>query len=109
MITPELHRVDSELSDDRHEDRHEHQDHRRSLEGDAEQDQQHVQHQKEDDRVVGDPGEPLAECPRHLLAREHLAHGYVGYWDDDGDGIPEGNDDDQINCTGFTTSGFQVK
>jgi hypothetical protein len=34
---------------------------------------------------------------------------YVGYWDDDGDGIPEDNDDDAINCTGFTTSAFLVK
>jgi hypothetical protein len=34
---------------------------------------------------------------------------YVGYWSDDGDGIPEGNDDDSINCTGFTTSAFMVK
>jgi len=34
---------------------------------------------------------------------------YVGYWDDDGDGIPEGNSDDAINCTGFTTSAFLVK
>ena len=33
---------------------------------------------------------------------------YVGYWDDDGDGIPE-DGDDAINCTGFTTSAFLVK
>jgi hypothetical protein len=34
---------------------------------------------------------------------------YVGYWDDDGDGIPEGNNDDVINCSGFTTAAFLVK
>ena len=34
---------------------------------------------------------------------------YVGYWSDDGDGIPEGNAEDAINCTGFTTSAIVVK
>ena len=34
---------------------------------------------------------------------------FVGYWDDDGDGIPEGTNDDAINCTGFTSTAFLVK
>ncbi len=34
---------------------------------------------------------------------------YIGYWDDDGDGIPEDNDQDSINCTGFSSSAFLVK
>ncbi len=33
----------------------------------------------------------------------------VGYWDDDGDGIPEGTNDDAINCTGFTSTAFLIK
>ena len=60
--------------DDRHQDRHEHEDDRRRLEEDAEEDQQHVQQQQEDDRVVGQAREPLAEVARHLLAGEHLTH-----------------------------------
>ena len=34
---------------------------------------------------------------------------YVGYWNDDGDGIPEDNDQDAINCSGFSTSGFLTR
>lgn len=33
----------------------------------------------------------------------------VGYWEDDGDGIPEGTTDDAINCTGFTSTAFLIK
>jgi len=32
-----------------------------------------------------------------------------GEWVDDGDGIPEGPSDDQITCTGYTTTSLEVK